>query len=89
LILARTARIGMVFALKFDEFTKVFVSRTTEQVVITKEPIEETLGFLWSRSKVREPRRPTMRPEPIREIAPPAWPLPLIGSLPRGPRRTT
>ncbi len=28
-----------------------------------------------------------MRPEPIREIAPPAWPLPLISSLPRGPRR--
>jgi uncharacterized protein YaeQ len=27
------------------------------------------------------------RPEPIREIAPPAWPLPLISSLPRGPRR--
>ena len=23
-----------------------------------------------------------MRPEPIREIAPPAWPLPLISSFP-------
>lgn len=26
-------------------------------------------------------------PQPIREIAPPAWPLPLIASPPRGPRR--
>ena len=25
-------------------------------------------------------------PQPIREIAPPAWPLPLIASQPRGPR---
>jgi len=29
----------------------------------------------------------TMTPKPIQEIAPPAWPLPLISSLPRGPRR--
>jgi hypothetical protein len=28
-----------------------------------------------------------MRPEPIREIAPPVWVLPLISSLPRGQRR--
>lgn len=26
-------------------------------------------------------------PQPIREIAPPAWPLPLIASEPKGPRR--
>ena len=29
-----------------------------------------------------------MRPQPIREIAPPAWPLPLIANPPRGPRRS-
>ncbi|MGD0040769.1 MAG: hypothetical protein ABSE84_10215, partial [Isosphaeraceae bacterium] len=29
-----------------------------------------------------------MRPQPIREIAPPAWPLPLISNPPRGPRRS-
>ena len=28
-----------------------------------------------------------MIPQPIREIAPPAWPLPLISNPPRGPRR--
>jgi hypothetical protein len=27
------------------------------------------------------------RPQPIREIAPPAWPLPLIAIEPKGPRR--
>lgn len=27
------------------------------------------------------------RPQPIREIAPPAWPLPLIASEPKHPRR--
>ncbi len=34
----------------------------------------------------KDPGVTSMRPEPIREIAPPAWPLPLISSLPRGPR---
>jgi len=29
-----------------------------------------------------------MRPQPIREIAPPAWPLPLISNPPRGPRQS-
>ena len=27
-----------------------------------------------------------IRPRPIMEIAPPAWPLPLISILPQGPR---
>jgi hypothetical protein len=28
-----------------------------------------------------------MRPTPIQEMAPPAWPLPLIAIEPRGPRQ--
>jgi hypothetical protein len=34
-----------------------------------------------------EEEDPMNRLQPIREIAPPAWPLPLIASQPRGPRR--
>jgi hypothetical protein len=37
---------------------------------------------------VCDPEGIPMRPQPIREIAPPAWPLPLISSIPRGPRYT-
>jgi hypothetical protein len=29
-----------------------------------------------------------MRPAPIRDMAPPAWPLPLIGAEPKGPRQS-
>jgi hypothetical protein len=44
------------------------------------------IGRRWSESLMPEEEGTMASPQPIREIAPPAWPLPLIASQPRGPR---
>lgn len=54
-------------------------------MLFAKGKVEEALVF----ARPVEQRRLRMHPQPIREIAPPAWPLPLIASQPRGPRRGT
>jgi len=43
------------------------------------EPVKAGAGLIRGEGTM-------IRPQPIREIAPPAWPLPLIASEPKGPR---